>query len=263
MTRPTKITLPLATETAVYFVDEAGSKGTQGNYFVVAAVRTTDPDRLSRTVKAVRDKHGFNKAEEMKFGNVTKRSFPVLSEVFREAIACGCTFGAFVLDKRHFDPWGSRTQWQGHLFATDRLLRGLVTRREVAVALLDHIDVPQGVSYGDTLMSEMNTRFGNKRLATAVSLDSRTCPGIQVADLLASAVFHARKKIEDNGLEDFLDDQTPKARLARAIAASLGSSHFNDTMDGLLHLKTSHERSLREVREGAIVQVGADASASG
>lgn len=73
--------------------------------------------------------------------------------------------------------------------------------------------------------------------------------------VLGCGIFFHRKKITNrvnassvNGLGDFLDDQTPKARLARAIAASLGSSHFNDNMDGLLHLKTSHERSLQEVR---------------
>ena len=149
-----RITLPVDTQGVVYFVDEAGSKGTSGDFFVTAAVRTSDPDQVSRTVKAIRDKHRFTKAEELKFKNVTKHSEPILAEVFREVVACGCTFGAFVLDKRHFDPWSSRPQWQGHLFATDRLLRGLVTRREAAVALLDHIDVPQGVSYGDNLMSD-------------------------------------------------------------------------------------------------------------
>ena len=258
-----RITLPVDTQGVVYFVDEAGSKGTSGDFFVTAAVRTSDPDQVSRTVKAIRDKHRFTKAEELKFKNVTKHSEPILAEVFREVVACGCTFGAFVLDKRHFDPWSSRPQWQGHLFATDRLLRGLVTRREAAVALLDHIDVPQGVSYGDNLMSQMNTRFGNKRLVAAVSLDSRTCAGLQVADLLASSIFYARKKTEELGLEGFLSSQTPKALLAREFATAVGSSHFADCNTDLLHIQTSHERSLREIRAACTIEPDAEAIAAG
>ncbi|TRX50775.1 DUF3800 domain-containing protein [Corynebacterium guaraldiae] len=245
---PPQVSLPLAAESAVYFVDEAGSKGTLGKHFVVAAVRTKDPDFLSREIKACRERNNFTKADEIKFSKVTKHSEPILLDVFRTAISSGCTFGAFVLDKRHFDPWSSREQWQGHLFATDRLLRGLVTRREVGVVMLDHIDVPVGVSYGDTLVNSLNNRFGNKRFATAVSLDSRTCPALQVADLLASSVFHARKKIEDVGLEAFLEDRSPKARLSKGIAAALGESHFGDCRTPLLKIETSHERSLTELK---------------
>lgn len=245
--RPPQVYLPLSAEGTVYFVDEAGSKGTLGKHFVVAAVRTTDPDRLSRAIKACRDRNRFTKAEEIKFSKVTRNSEPILAEIFSEAVACGCTFGAFVLDKRHFDPWSGRDQWQGHLFATDRLLRGLITRREASVVMMDHIDVPQGVSYGDELATSLNSRFGNKRVVAAVSLDSRTCSALQIADLLASAVFHARKKIEDNGLESFLGDRTPKARLAKDIAAILGETYFVDCRTNLLKLQTSHEKSLTEL----------------
>lgn len=261
--KPPKVVLPTTAEGIVYFIDEAGSKGTLGSYFVTAAVRTTDPDRLSRTVKAIRDRHHFTFADELKFSNVTKRSEPILSDIFREVVDTGCTFGAFVLDKRHYDPWSSRTQWQGHLFATHRLLKGLVTRREIAIALIDHIDVPEGVSYGDRLMNEINRRFGNKRIAAAISLDSRTCSGLQIADLTASAIFHARKKIEDKGLEAFLEDQTPKTRLSRDIAAALGSAYFKDCNSELLQVQTSHEKSLRELRQAASLEPSADALATG
>lgn len=141
-----RITLPPDATDAVYFVDEAGGKGSLGKHFVVAAVRTTDPDRLSRVVQECRDFHHFTHADELKFAKATKHSAPILAQAFRDAVGCGCTFGAFVLDKRHFDPWSSRRQWEGHLFATDRLLRGIVTRNEVSVVLLDQIDVPVGVS---------------------------------------------------------------------------------------------------------------------
>lgn len=258
-----RITLPTDTTGAVYFVDEAGSKGSLGKHFVTAAVRTTDPDKLSRAVQACRDAHRFTKADELKFSRATKHSAPILAQAFRDAVGAGCTFGAFVLDKRHFDPWSSRQQWEGHLFATDRLLRGVITRNEVGVILLDHIDVPVGVSYGSELMGSLNRRFGNKRIVTAVSLDSRTCAGLQVADLLASAVFHTRKKIEETSLEQFLEDGTPKARLARDIAGALGVGSFADVRTPLLKVQTSHEFSLKEIRSASTMALSADAIASG
>ena len=111
---PPQVHLPLSTEGVAYFVDEAGSKGSLGKHFVTAAVRTTDPDKLSRAIKACRDRNSFTKAEEIKFSKGTKSSEPILAELFSEAVSAGCTFGAFVLDKRHFDPWSNRDQWQGH-----------------------------------------------------------------------------------------------------------------------------------------------------
>lgn len=246
--RPRQVHLPSDAVGTVYFVDEAGSKGTLGQYFVTAAVRTPDPDRLLRRVQAVRDKYNFTLKDELKFSDVTRKSLPILAEVMETAVEVGCTFGVFVLDKRHFDPWKERGQWEGHLFATRRLLKGMLTRREVAVALLDHISVPENVSYGQTLVSELNGQLGNKRLLSAVSLDSRTCSGLQVADLLASAVFHERTKIEEHGLSAYLQQGGTKPQLARRIAGALGVGTFDDCKTNVLTVQTSHERSLRELR---------------
>ncbi|XCB29207.1 DUF3800 domain-containing protein [Arcanobacterium hippocoleae] len=244
-----KITLPLNTHCSTFFIGEAGSKGTNGKYFVVAAVKTSNPDKLSRAIQACRDRHRFNTAEELKFGAATKRSAPILSGAFKAAVDTGSTFGVFVLDKQHFDPWSSRKQWEGHLFATERLLRGLVTRSELGVALIDHIDVPAGVSYGDALINQCNSRLHNKRFVCAVSLDSRTNSGLQIADILVSSVFHARQKILNNGLESYLNDNSPKALLSKSIAHSLGISHFADCSNKIVRIQTSFQKSLKELKQ--------------
>lgn len=248
--RPPQVHLPLSAQGTVYFVDEAGSKGSNGEYFVTAAVKTVDPDRLLRGFEAVRQESNYTNAEELKFNKVGKGSLPVMRRIVDDAVAAGATFGVFVLDKRHFDPWEGVDQWQGHLFATERLLRGMVTRREVGVALLDHISVPKGVSYGDALLERINTKFGNRRFAAAVSLDSRTCAGLQVADLVASAAYHYRRTVEDIGQSAYLRLNTPKAQLARHVAEVLGVGDFSDFKSDLASVHTSHERSLREVNRG-------------
>lgn len=112
-------------------------------------------------------------------------------------------------------------------------------------------------------MESLNRRFSNKRVVAAVSLDSRTCAGLQIADLLASAIFHTRKKIEETSLEEFLHNGTPKAKLAREIAAAMGVGSFADIRTPLLKIQTSHERSLKEIRHARKLSSSADAIASG
>lgn len=250
--RPPEVCLPPETRGTVYFVDEAGSKGSNGQYFVTAAVKTDDPDRLTRGFEAVRQETNYVNAEELKFKRVSKGSLPVMRKIIDDAVASGASFGVFVLDKRHFDPWEGVDQWQGHLFATERLLRGMVTRREVAVALLDHISVPKGVSYGESLLAKINKRMGNKRFAAAVSLDSRTCAGLQVADIVASSAYHYRRTVEEIGSSAYLRLNTPKAQLARYVAEALELGDFSDFTSDRASVRTSHERSLRDLAGGVV-----------
>ena len=245
-----KVHLPLETRCATYFVDEAGTKGSQGQYFVTAAVKTEDPDRLLRGFEAVRQESNYTNADELKFGRVSKGSLSILRKIVDDAVASGARFGIFVLDKRHFDPWENVEQWRGHLFATERLLRGMTTRRELGVALMDHISVPKEVSYGKEILDRINGRMGNRRFISAVSLDSRTCPGLQVADIVASAAYHYRRGVEDVGQAEYLRSQTPKAQLARYVAESLGLGDFSDHTGELASVRTSHPTSYKELQQG-------------
>lgn len=80
-----------------------------------------------------------------------------------------------------------------------------------------------------------------------MSLDSRTCAGLQVADLLASSIFHYRQKVETASLEQFLQDGTPKARLTRGVAAVLEVGSFADCQTDLMSIVTTHDKSLKEL----------------
>lgn len=245
-----KVHLPLETRCSTYFVDEAGAKGSQGEYFVTAAVKTDDPDRVLRGFEAVRQESNYTNADELKFGRVNKGSLPVLRRVIDDAVGAGARFGIFVLDKRHFDPWVDVEQWEGHLFATERLLRGMTTRRELGVALLDHISVPKEVSYGAELLARINGRMGNRRFLTAVSLDSKTCPGLQIADIVASSAYHYRRGVEEMGQTQYLQQQSPKAQLARHVAETIGLGDFSDHKSDIASARTSHPQSLTELRDG-------------
>ena len=240
-----KIHVPLDGLSRVYFVDEAGAKGSGGDLFVVAAVQCSDPDALTRAVQAVRDRYrksgGYDDPHpELKFRKVTKGSLPLMKDVVDAAVDSGARFGMFVVDKTQFDPWRDRPGWEGNLFATDRLIRGMVTRRELAVVLLDQLAVPAGISYGELLRSRVNDRLNCMRVAAAVSLDSRSCDGLQVADIIASAAYHYRSAMRTRELADYLMDQSPKAQLARHASAMLGIGLFEDVKSDLVTIQTSH-----------------------
>ena len=239
-----KIHVPMTGRSRVYFVDEAGAKGSAGRLFVVAAVQVTDPDILTRAVQAVRDKHRKQGAytdphPELKFRKVTKGSLQLMKDVVDAAVTSGARFGMFVVDKDQFDPWRDRPGWEGNLFATDRLIRGMVTRRELAVVLLDQLPVPAGTSYGQLLRTRVNEKLKCMRVAAAVNLDSKSCDGLQVADIVASATYHYRSAMHTRDVAEYLQDQSPKAQLARHVAAALGIGVFDDVNADLVTIQTA------------------------
>ena len=67
----TPVNLPLEVQGSVFFVDESGSKGAAGEFFVTSVVKSNDPDALSRAVQAVRDRYNFTSKDELKFKDVT------------------------------------------------------------------------------------------------------------------------------------------------------------------------------------------------
>lgn len=223
MSRP-HVYLPPNTLSRTYFIDEAGTKGTLGDIFVVAAVRTPDPSALLRAAESVRSRHGFRK--EFKFGDVTKNKLPVYIDLLDAVAKTSATFGVCIVDKREGDPWGDKPGWHGNLWATERLMKGMLNRREVATVLMDEISVPAGMSAGKEIKDRVNRAFNCLRIASAVHLNSQTNDGLQVADLVASSARHYIEKVEQTSLQEYLVAGNPKSRLGRHVAQTLGVGGF-------------------------------------
>src|SRR5690606_25836304 len=49
------VSLPRETQSSVFFLDESGSKGSGGEFFVVGGIKTRKPGHIAREVRAVRD----------------------------------------------------------------------------------------------------------------------------------------------------------------------------------------------------------------
>ncbi|WP_172119571.1 DUF3800 domain-containing protein [Actinomyces faecalis] len=232
------VRLPRHTSAPTFFLDESGSKGSGGRFFVVAAVKVADPDKLLRGIEGVRQARSFR--TEFKFSNVTRNALPAyeaLADVIAESSA---TCGAFVVDKAQADPFATGLpQWKAHNWTSVALVKAMVSRREIATVLTDSISTPDGTSYGAELRAAVNDAFRCMRVATALSLDSLTCDGLQAADLIASAIAHERKAMQDSTIEEFAARKTPKAQLSRYVATRLGLANFNDCRTERVRIRTA------------------------
>ncbi|MEW1976957.1 DUF3800 domain-containing protein [Kocuria palustris] len=209
-------------------MDESGSKGSGGEFFVLAAVKTDDPDALARGMMSIRDQYGFKK-DEFKFNSVSKKTLPAYKAIIDMLEASGAQIGASVIDKGLHDPFNDRTLWEGHAWVSAALIKGMATRNELLTVLCDGISVPSGVSYGNSVQRMVNGRFQSTRLASVVSLDSCTCDGLQLADMMAGAIHHGRRGHSQVNI---------KAQLGRYVRRAFDLEDFHDQRTSRVNIKT-------------------------
>jgi len=245
-----RISVPLDCRSSVYFIDESGSKGSGGVHFVVAAVKTGDPDRLTRGMEVIRARQNVRK--ELKFRELTQGSVPFFRQLVDLLHSSGSHIGAFVIDKTIFDPFDGKAVWEAHAWVTAGLVKGMTTRRELATLLVDGISTPADVAYGSHIRQSVNHRLGSTRVVSAVSLDSRTCDGLQLADLVASAIAFQRKAIHEAGSAQAATLKSPKAEIARYLARAFDLPDFSDIQSDKVRIRTAVPRSAKSLHSLAI-----------
>jgi hypothetical protein len=65
--------------TALIYKDESAVKASGGRFFVVGAVKVRRSGQLMRTIRDVRDRHGFH--DEFKFSRISRGKFSVFCEL--------------------------------------------------------------------------------------------------------------------------------------------------------------------------------------
>ena len=246
------VSLPMDTNTPVFFTDESGSKGSSGHFFVIGGIKTRQPGQLLRAVRGVRDRHRF--FGEFKFSNLTAASVVVYDELIRELWQSDARLMAFVIDKRTRVLFDGVPHWDAHARVTSQLIIGNLNKDEVGTLLMDECATPQGIAVADEVRRRVNERFESTNLVSAVALDSRASDGLQLADLVASAVAFERKHGHDHD-----SSGTPKSIVARTLAAKFGLRDFGDTPQrvGRVNILTSSPkrsgRSARNVAENPAV----------
>lgn len=228
----TVVELPLGTPRSVFFLDESGSKGTGGKFFVVGGVKVRSPGHLLREIKAVRDRHRY--FGELKFSELTHGSVPVFRDIIRALAESDTHLIAYVIDKSVRDPFAGVPQWEAHAEVAAQLLHGNINRAEITTLLMDACSSPVGVAIDEVISDKVNNKIGSINLVSAVSLDSRSTDGLQLADLVASSVSFNRRAAGKAG--------SPKAIVSAELAAAFGLSDFRDIRTKRVNILTSRPK---------------------
>lgn len=91
-----------------------------------------------------------------------------------------------------------------------------MSSQERTAVIVDHVSVPRDINYEHYIQNAVNTQYeeDDRRVVSVVRMASEACWGIQLADLLTSAVHLARRL--DGGDPDINPD-SPKAQLAEHV----------------------------------------------
>lgn len=234
-----RVVVPPKYPTAAMFIDESGSKGSGNRFFVTAMVKVRRPGDLSRSIQAVRDRYRFR--SEFKFGDLTKGALNAYKDVVDVLAESDARIAAFVVDKQIYDPFPEGEAWQAHAWAAAQLIIGNTNRRELVGVLLDGISTPTGVALDEEVRRTVNRRFKATSVVTSVCLDSKTSDGLQMADLVASAVAHERHNGR-SGQTRGDGKESPKTQLSKYVRRAFDLDGFDDCRTQKVSILTAQRR---------------------
>jgi uncharacterized protein DUF3800 len=199
-------------------LDETGAIS-KDRYFGVGLLKAGEPSRLLRRVQKLRDRrHWYT---EIKFSSVTKGTLDFYRCVVDECLANGDVgFFAFVSDRNSADPverFGSH--WEAYSKLAEQLVVASLRPGELMSLMADNYSTPDYVVFEEQLRDRVNVRVNRLGVVSVCRLDSRSSDGLQLADLLTSAVafeFRAAAGLASPG--------NPKGLLARHVRQQLGTS---------------------------------------
>ena len=242
--------VPLRYPTALIFVDESAVKVSAGRFFVVGAVKVRRPGQLLRSVRDIRDRHGYE--DEFKFSKITRARQPVFCELVDTLEQSGAHIAACIVDRtRGTNPFAaSDPQWVVQAKVTTKLLVGIINRRELASVMLDQITTPRGSAFDDTVRDMVNRRMRSTALVTASCVDSACNDGVQLADLVAGAVAHHCGQAAGTALVS-----SHKGKIAARLAAAFGVPNLGDTRTDRMNIAKlgppAPKRSLRDTSQAS------------
>lgn len=200
---------------AAAFLDETGVVA-KDRYFGVGVLKVPEPSRLLRAVGKLRDKrHWYG---EIKFSALKPRALDPYRELVDVALdpAHGANFFCFIADRTVADPvqrFGS--PWDAYGKLAEQLLVAVTSPVELVSVMADNYSTPDHVLFEEDLRAAVNRRLHRLAVVSVCRLDSKSSDGLQIADLLTSAIAHefraaagiASAKSEKGQLADHVRDR--------------------------------------------------------
>jgi hypothetical protein len=219
MSLPRRISLPKTHPTSVAFLDESGAIA-EDRHFAVGCLKLTEPDVLLRAIGKFRDRRRWY--GEIHFADLKPRSLHLYKEVVDLIAGSPGCFSCFVVDRDNGDPverFGG--PWVAYQKLATQLLIGSIGQQELMTVLADDFSSPDHVHFERDVCSAVNERLGRLAVVKVVRLNSQAADGLQLADLLTSAVtFEFRQEVGRAGTT------SPKAHLAAYVRQAFGVSTF-------------------------------------
>ena len=219
MKRPvagTPVEVPQGYPASLIYVDESGTAG-NGRFFVVGALKVRKHGELMRAVRSLRDRYDFH--GEFHFNTVTRARTPMYLELVELLAEADVHLAATVVDRTIYDPSGRGAErWKVQADVTGRLLCGCINKRELVSVLMDHVSTPPDIAFEDEVRRRVNKRLKNMSVVTAACLNSATSDGLQLTDILTSAVaFEHRRRSGESGAVN-----SHKARVVSRVREAFG-----------------------------------------
>jgi hypothetical protein len=210
--------LPSTVQTASFWIDDSGPRGSAQKGFVLAGLKTRRPDDLQRTVHAVRETHDHYPGE-LKFNSITDRNFPRYRDIVDVLEDSDALVVGTVVDTSWNPFAGTQDEpWAAQAALIGRMIERCLNVNEVGSVFMDLMSTPKDVSMGHHVKRHANSLLKAKRVTTAVSLDSKTNDLLQLADLIAGAIYYQRCQ---HG-----DPSTTKGKIAARLATTFAAGTF-------------------------------------
>ena len=178
--------LPATHPTAVAFLDESGSIS-HDRFFSVGCLIVPEPSTVLRRIQKLRDVHHWY--SEMKWVDVTETSYPLYRDVIEHVSRSDARYACFVADRDSADPVARfGDAWRAYEKLAAQLLIGAARPGELVSVLADNYSTPDDVVFEVDVRQEVNQRLGKLVLVSVCRLDSRSCDGLQLVDMLTGAI---------------------------------------------------------------------------
>jgi hypothetical protein len=231
------VDVPYQYPTATIYTDDSGAKSAN-RLLVIGGIKVRRHGALLRGIRHVRDQTGFS--SEFKFTDMNKGSVSAYYAMIDELAKSDAHLIACVT-RRPVGPQSA--DWQFYAEVTSRLVRGNINRRELVGLLMDSISTPQGIGLDDVVRGRVNKSFNATAVVSAACLDSRSSDGLQVADLVASAIAFDRKMRAGEGGKE----SSMKGRVVARLKEAFDVADLEDSRTPKVNILTWNPEPLLKV----------------
>lgn len=214
---PRSLALKRGHPVATAFLDESGIISAD-RFFSIGLVKSAKAPKLLRAIHKFRDKNHWY--DEIKWYDITKKSVPIYKEIIDVCFASPdlLEFYCFVADRSVADPvkrFGS--QWDAYGKLAEQLVVASTHPDELVAIMADNYSTPDHILFEEDLRAAVNRRLRRLAAVSVVRLDSRSSDGLQIADLLTSAVT-----FEFRAAQGLAKKESPKGQVAEYVKQALG-----------------------------------------